>query len=193
MTKANLFQWYNDLPLWARGVMIVGTGIVVVGGGYMAYKAYEANQAQKKALAETNGFISDLNKQTVKPSYQQTQYETWADGIATEFSGCDVSGASFGTFNEATDIDNATDSTNYSSSGAYVLAIVQQFKSDADFLALQVAWSGSTGSRTISKHWYCGGDDTNVTLTAAITDQLDTDEITALNTVLNSLGLTYTF
>lgn len=195
MSNGKLIDWYKGLPPWARGVMIVGGSAVVVYTGYEIIKGINDKKKQKLAEAEVLGTLDDLNdlgSKGIVPSYPQSQYEQWADGIQTTFTGCDPSRSNFvPLIFSPTNIGDASTASHYSNSGAYVLNIVLGLHNDADFLALQAAWSGPTGSRSISKHWWCGGDIDNATLTAAIADQLNTDERTALNTVLKSLGITY--
>ncbi len=183
MTKAGLFQWYNDLPGWGRAVMIIGVSGVAVYTGYSIIKTINDKKKLAAGQQEVTGFVSDLNalaSQGQVPVAQQSQYQQWADSIATQFAGCDPSltlnSPIYGSF-------------QFSDSGQVVANIISNFKTDADFLALQAAF----GVRTISKHWWCGGDDTNVTLSAAVNDQLDTAEVAQLNSTLAGLGLTYKF
>lgn len=173
---SGLYKWYSGLTPTGKTVLVIGSAVMVTIVGYAVVKSINNKVALAKSQQEISGFVSDLgslNTQGIAPSFQQSQYQQWADSIQEAFSGCD------GSLNYQA----------YSDSGQVVANIITNFKNDADFLALQAAF----GIRTISKHWWCGGDDSNVTLSAAVDDQLNTDEVAALNVTLVGLGVTYKF
>lgn len=188
-SKSNaLFKWYADLPPWARATMIIGGSVVVIYAVYEIIQSYKASQAYAKSQQEVNQYVADLNALNatgVVASFQQSQYQQWADSIAAQFSGCDPTSI----------LNMAGGLLGMSNSGAVVNNIAIQLINNADFLALQAAF----GIRTISKSWVCGGNYTNVTLTAAVTDQLSVDEINTINANMTAAAakaggsITYSF
>lgn len=179
--RTKLIDWWQPLPAWAKGVVVVGGGAVVVYTGYSIVQSINAAKRKKEEEAKLKRFSDDLtnlNNSGIYQSYQQSQYEQWADVIQTQFTGCDFSTPGFG-----------CGLSGFSNSGRIVLNIVDAFKNDADFLALQTAF----GTRDISKHWWCGGDMKAVTLSAAIVDQLSAGEIECLQTKLQSKNIKYRF
>lgn len=182
--KVGAYQWYKDLPPWAKGTAVVGVGFVLTLLGFWAVKYFRDKAAAKKAeqdLKVFKGDLDDLGKKGINPTYPESQYRQWADAIGEAFTGCDFSFAHLGA--------NYNTETFYSDAGKAVFRIVNQLKNDADFLALQVAY----GKPTISKHWYCGGDIVGRTLAGAINNMLEGAEVQALNHVLKDNHITYTF
>lgn len=199
----NIGQWYKDAPPTGKIIMIA-SGVAVLVVGYIAASQLISSLKQKakeqKAQKEIVGFNNDLNqlqKSGVKATYQQSQYNQWADSIVQQFQGCDTSSykLDFSWLLKDWGVVSAkaNDPSNYSNSGAAVLRIIQQLKNNADFLALQVAF----GSRTYKGcgmlgTWFAGNVGP-VTLTSAVIDELSSGEIAALNEVLKGQNITYTF
>ena len=190
LKDSNLYKWYAPLPPMAKGVVVVGglvalyiTGTTVYSMLFPSAAAQSAAQQQAAVAARVaqvgNDLATDIsNGQT--PSFDQTQYNNWADSIAAAFSGCDITSASSWLF---------VTTWNLSDSAQTVYNIVNQLNNDVDFLSLQKAF----GTRTISKSILCGGDYNNVDLNAAVTNQLNTMEITLINNALTTKGITHKF
>jgi hypothetical protein len=179
--KTKLIEWYSPLPAWAKGVLIVGGSAVAVYTGYSIIKSVNNEKANRERMAKLNNFATDLNTlqaNGIRPSYTQSQYQQWADSIISQFTGCDPSFPLPGCW-----------SGSMSNSGACVYNIVANFKNDADFMAMQIAF----GTQTISKHFWCGGDIKNQTLTGAIHDQLTIGEIECINKLLKEKSITIKF
>ena len=177
-----LFKYYAGLPKWGKATVIIGGAAVTIYAVYAVIKSYNNAANLAKSQQEVTGFVKDLNDlsaQGISPTYQQSQYQQWADSIAAQFAGCDASFALPGVLGMPLEFSNSGDVVN---------GIVLQLKNNADFLALQSAF----GIRSISKHWWCGGDYNNVSLSAAITDQLSSIEINQLNANMAANGITYT-
>ena len=186
MAESKLIRVYEDLPQWARGVVVVGGLVVTYIVGNTIYKKIKAFSDSADAQNKLKQLEDDLNKklnQGQQPTFSSTQFNNFADSIQSAFEGCDYSTPLIPV--PTTWILNI----GWSNSGASLFNILYQFNNDVDFLALQKAF----GTRTISKGWYCGGDYTNVTLSQAVNNQLNTQEIYAVNKLLTQKGITYRF
>ena len=173
----NITSVYTDKSIngWVRGLIWVGTIVVVYVAGKAIYgKLFPSSEeiAQKEREKQLEDDINTA-KQTQTPSFLATQYNRDADSIVAAFSGCDptMSIAILGVL---------------TTSGVTVKDILNSYKNDLDVLLLQKAF----GTRTITKSWICMGDYTNVDLSAAITNQLNSSEIAYLNNLLASKGIT---
>jgi hypothetical protein len=186
MADNKIFKIYQELPQWAKGVVVVGGLVVTYIVGNTVYKKIKSFQDSADAQNKLNQLQEDLDrklKQGQQPSFSSTQYNNFADSIQGLFEGCDYSSPLVPV--PTTWLLNV----GWSNSGASLFNILYQFNNDVDFLALQKAF----GTRTISKGWYCGGDYTNTTLTQAVNKQLNTQEIGAINKLLTQKGITYRF
>jgi hypothetical protein len=186
MADSKVFKVYQELPQWAKGVVVVGGLVVTYIVGNTIYKRIKAFSDSADAQNKLRQLEDDLDKklkQGQQPTFSSTQYNNFADSIQTEFEGCDYT---------TPFIPVPTTWILYigwSNSGASLFNILYQFNNDVDFLALQKAFA----TRTISKGWYCGGDYTNVTLSQAVNKQLNSQEIAAVNKLLTQKGITYRF
>jgi hypothetical protein len=180
------YQYYTELPSWAKGIVVVGTLGVVYFVGKGILDKIKANAQVAKQMETINTQTDEINQMQqsgVKPTFSDSQYKSWADGIANQFSGCDaipkvpLVPAKFLGF-----------ITNWSGSGAYFVNIISKFKNDLDFLKLSQAY----GIRTYDQCGWGTGDVTG-TLAQAIADELDDNEVTAINKVLSTSGIKYSF
>lgn len=180
--KKQIFNWYHELPPWAKGVTIVGLLGVTVYAAHAITKSVRDRKNKAKSQSDVIGYVNDLDdlaNQGIVPTFQQSQYQIWAASIVEQFAGCDASSPS----------DPPWGSYSYSNSGQKVFSIISQFKNNADFLALQAAFG-------IKSYDQCGiwtGDVTDVTLSGAISDELTNGEISHLNATLAAKGITYRF
>ena len=180
------FKVYEDLPNWARGVVVVGGLVVLYIVGNTIYKKIQGLSSNVDTQNKLNQINNDLNNklnQGQQPTFNSTQYNNFADAIAAAFTGCDYSSPIIPISTSVPIIGG------YSNSGAVVYNILYKFNNDVDFLALQKAF----GTRTISKSWLCGGDFNNVSLEAAVTNQLNNYEISGINDLLSSRNITLRF
>lgn len=179
--KAGIFEYYKELPGWAKGGIVVG-GIVIIGfTGYKIYKAIQNAVDQAKA----NKSIKDVSKERkaeeangVGGSFTDSQYAGFASSLQTQFEGCD--------FSTVVPFFPGKDLTY---SGRVLYNILVGFKNNVDFLKLVEAW----GVRTYDACGIGTGDVTNVNLYGAIQDELTSDEIVVINDLLRTKGITYTF
>jgi hypothetical protein len=185
MTKSKVYQYYTELPPWAKGIVVVG-GMAIL---YFASKSIfrKLNEAKisedsREAVKDAESDKSNLIRGGVKASYTKTQYQTWANSIQQAFEGCDYSAEI--TWGSDSPIGLAS---IWSSSGYKVAAILNQLKNNVDYLELTTAW----GIRSYDACGYFSGDIKNVDLSKAIQSELTAREISNLNKILSGKGITY--
>lgn len=79
-----VFQYYKDLPSWAKGVVVVGGAFAVFMIGSRIYKIVFPSESEKKnkELAKNvDSEISNLSKNGLKPSFADSNYNTFANTI----------------------------------------------------------------------------------------------------------------
>lgn len=79
-----VYKFYKDLPPWAKGVVVVGGGLVVFLVGRKIYKAVFPSDTEKRnrqLFQNINTEIQGYNNQGIKPSFSDSQYETFANTI----------------------------------------------------------------------------------------------------------------
>jgi hypothetical protein len=177
MADNKLLRVYEDLPSWARGIVIVGgLGIAYIVGTNIVKMVKSASAAADDAQKQNqiNNDLNKLSKNGVEPSYDESQYQSWADSIQGALQGCDYS-------------FSIVDFGVLTSGGTYIWNILSQLNNDADFLSLSRAYGSN---RTITKHWYCGyGSDVTGSLSATLTRILNPYEIGLINERLGKKGL----
>lgn len=79
-----LYQYYKDLPPWAKGVVVVGGGLVVYLVGSRVYRAVFPTEAQRKNRAlerNVDSEISKLQGNGQRPTFADSNYNTFANTI----------------------------------------------------------------------------------------------------------------
>lgn len=176
------FKYWESLPTWAKGVIAVGglAAVYFAANGFIKRLKSKADEASSRLLlAQASDDLKNSIKNGNKPTFSDSQYLGWADTIETAFAGCDYSDPDvFGIW------------LGFSDSGKVVANILKQLKNDSDFYKLTLAY----GSRTYDQ---CGippfSDNFTGTLVKAIQDELSATEISKLNDILSSNGITQRF
>jgi hypothetical protein len=178
MEKKGALQVYNQLPSWARGVVVVGGLAITYIFVNQIIKKLRLDAEKKKAEESLKQFRAELQQQIdagVVPSYQKSVYDGYADALVIQFSGCDPGVAS--------------STLNLLTPSAYKLyTIILELNNDRDFLELV----DSFGTRTYDACGWWTGEVENVTLYGAVADELTQGEITTLNDTLRSRNINYT-
>jgi hypothetical protein len=176
--KNTAVQFYNSLPPWAKGVVVVGglaITYVIINGIVKKIKADASLKKERGTVDFQNQELQNIINAGIRPTFPQSQYAQWADEIQNQFDGCDVSPFS--------------DSIGFfSNSGATLKSIVDNLENDADFLALQTAYDIRTYDQC---GWWMGN--VTGTLSKAVNDELATNEIAKINEILESKGITYKY
>ncbi len=177
MSKTNVYQFYTELPTWAKGVVIVGGLALTAMAGIGILNRIRKDAQQKDSKEAVLSAEAEL-KDTVKKmpaSYADSQYKGWAQQIQGQFDGCDFSSTlKVGKLIVA--------------SQSFVLLnnIIKKLNNNTDWLKLVTAY----GIRTYDQCGWRTGEFTG-DLYKAIQDELNKDEIEELNTTLKSRNITY--
>lgn len=79
-----VYQYYKDLPPWAKGVVVVGGVLVVYLVGSRVYRAVFPTETEKKNRElekNIDNEISKLQRNGVKASFSDSNYNTFANTI----------------------------------------------------------------------------------------------------------------
>jgi hypothetical protein len=82
MAKAGFYDYYKDLPSWAKGIVIVGGGAIVFLVGKRVYdKVFPTDQAKKNQELVNNisSEIKVAQSNGDKPTYLDSNYVTFAN------------------------------------------------------------------------------------------------------------------
>jgi len=156
----------SGMPTWAKGV----TGVVILGGvvfgGYKLYKWYEHKKEMEGAEAETKATKDTLDK--LKKKYKATLDTLQLSQIANQI--------------EKALQGYGTDTSSIYRAFTYV-------KNDLDMVNLTKVY----GIRKISSGKGNLAPDFEGTLASALTEEMSSKEIQALNKNLASKGISYRF
>ena len=78
------YQYYKDLPPWAKGVVVVGGALVVYLVGSRVYRAVFPTEAQRKNRELEKNIDSEISKlqgNGKKASFSDSNYNTFANTI----------------------------------------------------------------------------------------------------------------
>ena len=181
---------WNDLPNWSKGVIAVGglaAAYFAITATLKRIKKAEENKKNREIIEKVDDDIKVLQQKGMTLTYNNSQYNLWADTIAKTFSGCDWEQPLFPT---GMTVWIPIGFTGWSGSGAKLANIMLKIKNDLDFAKLVSAY----GVRTYDQ---CGfqpfaGDFTG-SLPSAVADELSEGEISTINNYLKSQGITYRF
>jgi hypothetical protein len=79
-----VYQYYKDLPPWAKGVVVVGGALVVYLVGSRVYRAVFPTEAQRKNRElekNIDNEISKMQSNGKKASFSDSNYNTFANTI----------------------------------------------------------------------------------------------------------------
>ena len=163
------YTFYKDLPPWAKGVVIVGGSAVTYFAARGAYKLIKGKldlAKMQKEGKDAGNQVQLLAKAGIKPTITKAQAESFSNSLVQAFSNC-------GTDEDA------------------VYAIMRQLKNEADVYLLIATY----GVRHYSGcgWWNVFSSGQTVSLSAAISDELDVLEKTNVNSILNKNGIKFQF
>jgi hypothetical protein len=165
MAAKKVFDYYDGLPSWAKGAVIVGVGLAawtVYNRIYSSIKSGKTVRDSKQVVESAKNEIADLAKSGIYPSYSNAQYKIWADAAFACYSG-------WGTCSGDT--------------------IFVNMKNDADVLKLIEAF----GIRTVPSGVLNPIPDFTGSLPAVMRDELRLGEIAEINKKLAQKGIKYQF
>jgi hypothetical protein len=89
--QQKIYDYYKDLPPWAKGVVIVGVvGVVVYGGVKLARVIFppKSKKDEKQLEKDIKEEIEVAQDKGLKPSYQDSNYTTFANTIYDSIRYC---------------------------------------------------------------------------------------------------------
>lgn len=84
-------KYYRDQPSIAKGIInvaVVGAVAYIGWEWYQGYKKKKEEGAANQAAIEAAQELQELAAQGVKPTYANSQYETWAQTLVQAMNGC---------------------------------------------------------------------------------------------------------
>jgi hypothetical protein len=160
------YTYYTELPSWAKGVVVVG-GLAVtyifVSQIISRIKKQASDKENKQAVESAKDDLQGLSKRGVKPTLTKAQTDAMADAILNQYKNADLLLQSYSVTERQ----------------------FNKLKNDADYLLLKTSW----GVRTYPDAFF--GSVSNVTLEAAIQNELFNSSIDKLNTLLSKKGINY--
>jgi hypothetical protein len=165
-----VYDYYKELPSWAKGVVVVGVlGVTYIFASQIIRKIKENAQRSKleQSVNDAKEELNALVKSGVKPTITKSQADAYVDKIISQFKNADLLLQSYPT----------------------IKSVFEGLKNNADYLLLKQQF----GLRTYNDAFNLFGWNQvkNVTLEAAIQDELTQGRIDSLNKILASKGITY--
>jgi hypothetical protein len=182
MEQNKLLRVYEELPPWARGVVVIGViGITYIVGNtiYRRIQQVSSDAEEQRKLDQIQKELDAKKNSGSTPSFTDIQFSNFADEAQNAFTNCRLPIIPCPTY-----LGVACQSNSFRE----FYPIIKQLKSDVDFLKLQKAF----GVRTVTKSWACGGD-IRMNLPTLVKDQLNSYEIKTINSTMAEKGITYTF
>lgn len=166
----NVYKYYQSAPPYGKIIIIGGAlagGILVYAIGAKIYKGIQRQKelkGQRQAVDDSKTVVKALESQGRGPTYPDAQYSAWASAIQTAFDGCDPSSDDMGA------IANAFNAC----------------RNDADVYKLIATF----GVRKWDEcGWWTG--DVERDLVGGIRNELSTNDIAAINTILRNKGISF--
>ena len=159
-------QQKTQVPGWAKGTI----AIALLGGiGFIAWNIYSKLQEAKKLAAskkeeeEVKTELKEVEKK-ITASYSPSQYQIFANALFQAMDG-------------------------YGTDWEYILKMMAAIKNDTDFLKVNAAF----GIREISSGSYNPEPNFKGTLSQALYNELNSDDINVINEMLAKKGIKYRF
>ena len=166
MAKTRLYQYYKDLPGWAKGTIILGSGLVIFMVGYSAWNLIaKALAPPPPNLAEPKsavGTVQSLASQGESPTATSTQFQSWVNSLVSIFNGC---------YHSYADLENVFNNLN----------------NDADIYELIATF----GTQSISNCLLWGGG--TFSLSQCMDQIIGSTEIANVNGIFAQKGITFRF
>jgi hypothetical protein len=150
-------NYFTQLPTWAKGVLAVGGLAIVAFVGYKIYKKIQDQQGkgdEKDVINEVKQEERELIQQGLKPSFNDSVYESSANLIFQKLDGCEMSSSELDVMRE----------------------VVRVCQNKLDWAKLVRAF----GTRTVDNCGW-GTGETAYSLPTLLKDQLDSTEVGGVN------------
>lgn len=159
------FNYYRELPGWAKGLILIMFILVILYVVYVGVKGIKKLidiAKSRELLSDSDTQIKALQQNGQQQNFSNAQYTAWAEAIAQAMNG-------YGTDEQA--IEN----------------IIMQLHNDVDCYKLIQAF----GTRTVTGGWGIG--DFTGNLAQCFASELDSGEIQDMNRNLRTRGITFQF
>jgi hypothetical protein len=174
MTKG-FYQYYKDLPSWAKGVVVVGGGLVVYLGVTSIIRKINKSKETAKSMQEVDSANSELQAEIrsgKKPTINKTTAEAISNGIISASNDCGTDEKLI--FSQFDKVNNQAD----------ILLLVQVFG-----LRKKIRCVFSDDPRESFMSAYTPP----MSLSAMLNSELDTTQLQTLNNKLATKGIKYKF
>jgi len=149
-------NYFSQLPIWAKGVLAIGGLAIFAFVGYKIYKKIQDQQGkgeEKDVINEIKQEERDLINQGLKPTFNDSVYESSANLIFQKLDGCEMPSSELDVMRE----------------------VIRVCQNKLDWTKLVRAFS----TRTVDD---CGwGGETAYSLPTLLKDQLDSTEVGGVN------------
>lgn len=165
--SSKVYEVYKELPAWAKGVTVVGgLTVVYIFASQVVKKIREqaANKQNAQGIESAKDEIEKLKQNGMRATITKAQADAMADEIVNAYKGADL----------------------LLQSSGVTKRVFNKLNNDFDFLMLKTSF----GVRTYPDALW--GNVSNVTLEAAIQNELFNTTIDALNKILKSKNIKYT-
>jgi hypothetical protein len=170
-----VYQYYKELPSWAKGVIVVGGAAVIYFTAKSILDGIKARKNQTALLKEVdnaNNELINLRKKGINPTVAQSTLEALSNNLVDAFSGC------------GTDIQK-------------VKGVFDQLKNQADVLLFVKTF----GLRKKQRCLFSGDARENfwsnytppMSLSAHLASDLSSSEIASINKMFKAKNITYQF
>jgi hypothetical protein len=173
--KNNVFKYYQELPSWAKGVVVVGGLTVSYIFVSQLIGRFRQQRDSKEQLEEITGANSDLKKlaqQGIYPTLSKPALDAMSSAIIDAVNGC-------GTDNQK------------------IISQFQKLNNDADILALVAVFGLRKKQRCIfsddAREDFFSQFTPPMSLTAHLQSDMNDAEIKKINNILIDRGIKYQF
>jgi len=159
-------ELYNRYKLLFWIIIIVLAYFLIVRPAWKWWQRTQKTKGAKQELSDVTTTIANLQAQGIKPTYQPSQYSTWANELVKSFDGC------------------GTDWT-------VVKNVFSKLKNNLDLALLLDSYGIKTYDKCSLTESITG--DFTGSLSEALVDELDGDERDEINKLLMSNNINYSF
>jgi hypothetical protein len=172
-----VFNYYKDLPSWAKGVVVVG-GLAIVGiAVYSVIKKLKTDAEIKKILKESeyaNDQLKKLASQGIFPTLSNTQIQSMIESIRDAVAGC------------GTDEQRIYDVFSKLNNEADLNLLIKLF-------GVQSYEPCPLESQISYIKWLADNSSIGGSITQILTSELNNSELSKLNSILANKGINHKF
>jgi hypothetical protein len=172
-----IFDYYKDLPSWAKGVVVVG-GMAIVGiAVYSVIKKLKTDAQMREVLKESDYANDELNKlasQGIRPTLSNSQIQSMIKSIVDAVGGC------------GTDEQKIYDVFSKLNNEADIKLLIKLF-------GVQSFEPCPIQSPISYSKWLIDNKSIGGSITQILTSELSNSELKKLNSILAKKGINHKF